>query len=102
MIRQTTVFGSALVALASATLIVGCMTLRRIDAGLSDPPLVEALGRTIAREMTTVQTMTSSWVSGGITQSVSTPVRADETPADQAARHKAAVDALLALFPKDP
>lgn len=45
---------------------------------------------------------TTTWKSGGLDQRVSTYVEDGETLAEAAARHKAKVDALLVVFPKDP
>lgn len=99
--RQSWV-GGTLVMLAAATFVVGCMTFQRVGAGLLDPPRVEALGRSIARELTTVQTLTATWVSGGIQQVLNTPERADDGPGDLVARHKVRLAEALAAFPKDP
>ncbi len=51
---------------------------------------------------TTMTTMTSSWTSGGIVRTVVTTRREDESAEDWAARHRDEVEAMLALFPKDP
>lgn len=49
-----------------------------------------------------MQKATTTWVSGGATQTVSTPRQEAETDAAWAARHKASVDAFKAAFPVDP
>jgi hypothetical protein len=43
----------------------------------------------------------TTWKSGGLDQRVSSYLKDNETDAEAAARHKAKVDALLAVFPKD-
>ena len=50
---------------------------------------------------TEMQSVTTTWVSDGATQSVTTPRRENEDATAWAARHKEAVDALQALFPVD-
>ena len=49
-----------------------------------------------------MQSVTATWVSGGLTQVVTTVQRPEEELTEWAARHRDAVDALLALFPIDP
>ena len=47
------------------------------------------------------QTMVTRWTSGGFDCLVSTPRKANESAANQAKRHKEAVDAMLTVFPKE-
>jgi hypothetical protein len=50
-----------------------------------------------------MQTLSSTWKDArGVSHTVTTPQLADESPTAHAARHKAAVDALQALFPPAP
>lgn len=47
------------------------------------------------------QTTTTEWISGGLKCSVTTTRGASESAGDFADRHKEAVDAMLAKYPKD-
>lgn len=47
-----------------------------------------------------MQTATNSWVSGGMTVTVTTTRNSGESAGDFADRHKEAVDAMLAKYPK--
>jgi len=47
------------------------------------------------------QTMSTKWKSGGFDCEVKTPRKGSESAVNQAKRHKEAVDAFLAVFPKD-
>lgn len=59
---------------------------------------VDVLVRAGRAEM---QTATTSWTSSGKTVSVTTTRKENETATAFATRHKEAVDAMLALYPKD-
>ena len=48
-----------------------------------------------------MQTATSEWMSQGMKTTVTTTRLTGETNADFAARHRAAVDEMLKVFPKD-
>lgn len=78
------------------------MTLRRIDAGLSDPPLVEALAKKVSMRIEQMgqDPMITRWPSaGGLQQEVVTHPHEGEDEDAQAARHAKRVAALLAQFP---
>lgn len=49
-----------------------------------------------------MQKQTSTWVSEGITHTLTTPRLEGEDPAAWVARHKEALDAMKAAFPVDP
>lgn len=49
-----------------------------------------------------MQSATSEWMSQGLKTTVTTVRLSGETAADFAARHRAAVDEMLKLFPRDP
>jgi len=49
-----------------------------------------------------MQSATSEWMSQGLKTTVTTVRLSGETTADFAARHRAAVDEMLKLFPRDP
>jgi hypothetical protein len=55
----------------------------------------------IRKDEIVTQTMTTEWTSSGLKQSVTTTRGASESAGDFADRHKEAVDALLAKYPKD-
>lgn len=46
--------------------------------------------------------MTATWTSGGISHTVTTTRRENESAEDFARRHQEELNAALALFPKDP
>ena len=62
----------------------------------------EAITNDRAYQEALMTTMTSSWTSGGIVRTVTTTRRDGESAEDFAARHRDEVEAMLALFPKDP
>lgn len=49
-----------------------------------------------------MQTVTTTWTSGGAQQTVTTPRQEDESTEDWVARHRDAVVAMQAAFPPDP
>jgi len=57
----------------------------------------------IARQKERImQSVTTEWMSGGLKTTVTTVRLSGETTGDFAARHRAAVEETLKLFPKDP
>ena len=71
-----------------------------VGAGLRG---LETSVQTLIQQETNVPTeLKSEWRSNGIRTTVTTHKREGESDAGFAARHKATVDATLALFPKDP
>lgn len=55
----------------------------------------------VTRKEAPMQTAVTTWASSGLTVTVTTQREKDESDGAFAERHKAAVDAMLAKFPKD-
>lgn len=90
--RAPSVTETGLVAVA----VIGVLTLTRI--GEIDSQFHSILSSIRSNQVSTV---TSSWLSGGITRSVTTTRGSDETVDAYAARHQAEVNAFLLIYPKD-
>lgn len=84
-----------------AVVVAGCIGLA-ITGGAEERipdthiPLPPNIGT--ENDMSTVK---SEWVSGGMTKSVTTTQLDGESAQDFASRHKAAVDAVKAIYPPD-
>ena len=85
-----------LAGIAAGTLVVFCGMLGY--TGYRVTRLEQTIERIFGDE---TMTLTTTWKSGNMTHTVTTPREGDETAAAHSARHKEAVEALKALYPPE-
>lgn len=86
------------VALIGVLLGIGTWTLvqiRDVATLLSQEPF-------LAQENAIMQTLTSTWLSGGVNQSITSTREEGESTQDFILRHKEALDAAVETWPVDP
>ena len=90
------------VAAAGAMIVVAMLGwVGHQTAGMNQKLDILALHQQVAKETPPMATLTTTWVDrNGFSHTVSTTKGVDETDTQHAARHKAAVDAMLILYPK--
>jgi len=86
---------------AACLAVLGCLMWQafRIDAQVSE---IRARNLFSIEDLHMGQTISSSWVSGGITHTITTPKNPGESDGDWLTRHDSAVRAAKVIYPPDP